>query len=287
MFDPKKLLPITVLMLILSLGIVYTSWTSGTVPMGVDLKGGTVIIIPTSQSVEGIDTLIKNQFGIEARSRAIKDFSGNIKQQEIVISKKDLTEAEQTEIKNLIDSEYKALSIAHGEVLSESVSGFFSDLFFRESIKAIAFAFLFMAVVIFAKFRTFVPSFAVVFSAFADIVETFAAMIVFGIELSKGSIIALLLLIGYSVDTDILLTSRLLKQGGRRQLDETIKHSLFTGLTMAGTTMVAMVVLYLVSTSSLLDTIALVIIIGILFDIMNTWITNLAVLKSYVEGGGK
>ena len=287
MFDPKKLLPITVLMLILSLGIVYTSWTSGTVPMGVDLKGGTVIIIPTSQSVEGIDTLIKNQFGIEARSRAIKDFSGNIKQQEIVISKKDLTEAEQTEIKNLIDSQYLALSIAHGEVLSESVSGFFSDLFFRESIKAIAFAFLFMAVVIFAKFRTFVPSFAVVFSAFADIVETFAAMIVFGIELSKGSIIALLLLIGYSVDTDILLTSRLLKQGGRRQLDETIKHSLFTGLTMAGTTMVAMVVLYLVSTSSLLDTIALVIIIGILFDIMNTWITNLAVLKSYVEGGGK
>ena len=287
MFDPKKLLPITVLMLILSLGIVYTSWTSGTVPMGVDLKGGTVIIIPTSQSVEGLDTLIKNQFGIEARSRAIKDFSGNIKQQEIVISKKDLTEAEQTEIKNLIDSQYLALSIAHGEVLSESVSGFFSDLFFRESIKAIAFAFLFMAVVIFAKFRTFVPSFAVVFSAFADIVETFAAMIVFGIELSKGSIIALLLLIGYSVDTDIMLTSRLLKQGGRRQLDETIKHSLFTGLTMAGTTMVAMVVLYLVSTSSLLDTIALVIIIGILFDIMNTWITNLAVLKSYVEGGGK
>ena len=147
--------------------------------------------------------------------------------------------------------------------------------------------FLPLAVVIFIKFRTFIPSFAVVISAFADIVETIAAMTVLGIELSKGSIVALLLLIGYSVDTDIMLTSRLLKQRGQKDMNVIIKNSMYTGFTMTGTTTTAMIVLLLVSTSDLLDSIAIVIIIGLVFDLLNTWITNLSLLKMYVEGGGK
>jgi preprotein translocase subunit SecF len=204
-----------------------------------------------------------------------------------VINKKDLTAVEEEQIKKLIINEFDSQSIAHGDILTESVSGFFSEMFLKESIKAVVFAFLFMAVVIFIKFRTFVPSFAVVLSAFADIVETIAAMMVLGLELSKGSIVALLLLIGYSVDTDIMLTSRLLKQGGRKEMALTIKNSMFTGFTMTGTTTTAMIVLYLVSTSKLLDNIATVIIIGLVFDLLNTWITNLSLLKMYVEGGGK
>jgi preprotein translocase subunit SecF len=287
MFDPKKLLPIPAVMLLISIVVIYSSWTSGTVPMGVDLKGGTVIIIPTSQPIDGLEVIINDQFGYEAKSRSIKDFSGNIKQQEIVINKIGITPQEERDIKELIQSEFESRSIDRGEVFSESVSGFFSEMFLRESLKAVVFAFLFMAVVIFVKFRTFVPSFAVVLSAFADITETVAAMIILGIELSKGSIVALLLLIGYSVDTDIMLTSRLLKQRGRKEMNVIIKNSMYTGFTMTGTTTTAMIVLFLVSTSELLDSIATVIIIGLVFDLINTWITNLSLLKMYVEGGGK
>jgi preprotein translocase subunit SecF len=273
MFDPKKLLPIPALILLISLIVIYTNWSNGTVPMSVDLKGGTVIIIQTTSPVEGIDARIQNEFGFEAKSSVIRDFSGNIKQQEIIINKIDLEEDEENG--------------GSGEIYSETVSGFFSELFLAESLKALVFAFLFMAVVIFAKFKSFIPSFAVVLSAFADIVETVAAMILLGLELSKGSIVALLLLIGYSVDTDIMLTSRLLKQRGRKEIDETIKHSMYTGFTMTGTTLTAMVILFLVSTSDLLDSIATVIIIGLVFDLLNTWITNLALLRIHVEGGRK
>jgi len=286
MFDPKKFLPIPILMLVISLFIVFTSWNSGTIPMNVDLKGGTVIIIPTSTPILGLENLISDDFGIDAKSRSIRDFSGNIKQQEIVINKLGLSTEEERAITNRIISEFNAKSIEHGSILTQTVSGFFSEMFLQESIKAVIFAFIFMAAVIFIKFRTFVPSFAVVLSAFADIVETLAAMIVLGIELSKGSIIALLLLIGYSVDTDIMLTSRLLKQKGRG-MDVIIKDSVHTGLTMTGTTTTAMIVLYLVSTSELLDSIATVIIIGLVFDLLNTWITNLALLKMHIAGGGK
>ncbi len=287
MFDPKKLLPIPALILLISLGAVYSSWSSGTVPMNVDLRGGTLIIIPAQQPLEGLENLITQEYNLETSSRVIRDFSGNIKQQEIVINKIGLTPAEERNIKDFISEQFKSEGLEHGEALSESVSGFFSERFLRESIRAVVFAFVFMAVVIFVKFKTFVPSFAVVLSAFSDIVETVAAMIILGLELSRGSIVALLLLIGYSVDTDIMLTSRLLKQRGRKDLDATIKYSMYTGLTMTGTTTVAMIVLYIVSTSQLLDSIATVIIIGLLFDLLNTWITNLALLKMHVEGAFK
>lgn len=287
MFDPKKLLPIPVLILLLSLVVIYVSWNNASVPMSVDLKGGTVIIIPTQEPVPELDTLLEARFGFEARSRSIRDFTGSIRQEEIVINRDTLTPDEEREITEFIINEFESNSIERGEILSETVSGFFSEMFLAESIKAVVFAFLFMAVVIFIKFRTFVPSFAVVLSAFADIVETIAAMIILGIELSKGSIVALLLLIGYSVDTDIMLTSRLLKQRGRKEIDLTIKNSMYTGFTMTGTTTTAMIVLFLVSTSDLLDSIATVIIIGLVFDLVNTWITNLSLLKMYVEGKRK
>jgi len=287
MFEPKKLLPIPVVVLLLSLVVIYINASAGTIPMGVDLKGGTVLIIPTTQPIFELEEIIANDFGYHAKSRSIRDFAGEVKQQEITIDTVGLSNQEERALKDRIISEFESRNIERGEIFSETVSGFFSDMFLRESLKAVVFAFLFMAIVIFIKFRSFVPSFAVVVSAFADIVETIAAMTVLGIELSKGSIVALLLLIGYSVDTDIMLTSRLLKQRGRKGIDEIIKNSMYTGFTMTGTTITAMIVLLLVSTSDLLDSIAIVIIIGLVFDLLNTWITNLSLLKMYVEGGGK
>ena len=287
MFEPKKLLPIPVVVLLISLLIIYLNASAGTIPMGVDLRGGTILVIPTTQPIAELDSIIASEFGFHAKSRSIRDFSGEVKQQEITIDTVGLSTQEERALKKRIIREYASQSIEHGEIFSETVSGFFSDLFMRESLKALVFAFLFMAIVIFIKFRTFVPSFAVVISAFADIVETIAAMTVLGIELSKGSIVALLLLIGYSVDTDIMLTSRLLKQRGQKDMDQIIKNSLYTGFTMTGTTITAMIVLLIVSTSDLLDSIATVIIIGLVFDLFNTWITNLSLLKMYVEGGGK
>jgi preprotein translocase subunit SecF len=143
-----------------------------------------------------------------------------------------------------------------------------------------------MAIVVFLRFKTFVPSFAVILSAFSDIITTLAVMIVFSIKLSLGSFVALLLLIGYSVDTDILLTTRLLVKK-EKEVHERIRSAMKTGLTMTGTTLCAMSVLFLVSTASLLREIALVIIIGLLVDLVNTWIQNVGILVWYLERSKK
>ncbi len=77
---------------------------------------------------------------------------------------------------------------------------------------ALAFAFLFMSITVFIIFRDFVPSLAVILAALSDIIIAIGGMSLFGIPLSVASVGAILMLIGYSVDTDILLTTRILKR---------------------------------------------------------------------------
>jgi preprotein translocase subunit SecF len=144
-----------------------------------------------------------------------------------------------------------------------------------------------MAIVIFLAFRTFVPAAAVVLSAFADMVMTAAAMNIIGIPLSLGTVAALLMLIGYSVDSDILLTNRVLKRQGK--LNEKLTGAFTTGIIMTSTTLAATAALFIVSwfgSVQILMEISAVLLIGLVFDIMNTWLTNAGILKWYAMKGG-
>lgn len=276
MLDIKKLMIIPILALVLSLFVVGTNMTQGTIPMSIDLKGGTLITILVSEEVPGLEDNLKEEFGYGIDVKLVKDVSGNVVAEDIEIDK-PLTAGERRNVENFLFDEG-----IHGEVLIHTIWPTLSEMFMRQAIKAVIFAFSFMAVVVFLRFKTFVPSIAVVLSAFSDIVVTLAVMILLGIQLSLASFVALLLLLGYSVDTDILLTTRVLvrKKG---DIDGRIKGAMVTGLTMSGTTLTALIVLFIVSTSRILDEIAIVLIIGLIVDIMNTWIQNVGILKLYLE----
>jgi len=73
-----------------------------------------------------------------------------------------------------------------------------------------------MSIVVFIIFRTPIPSIAVIFAAFTDIVLTIATANLLGMSVSTAGIVAILMLIGYSVDSDILLTTRVLKRKDER-----------------------------------------------------------------------
>ena len=120
-------------------------------------------------------------------------------------------------------------------------------------------------------------------------VMTAAAMNLVGIQLSLGTLAALLMLIGYSVDSDILLTNRVLKRQGK--LNDKLAGAFHTGIIMTTTTLAAAAACFLFHGSELSRSfieISAVLLIGLLFDVMNTWLTNVGILKWYVlKGGGK
>lgn len=157
----------------------------------------------------------------------------------------------------------------------------------KQALYALIISFIGMSFVVFIAFRTVIPSTAVIVSAFADIAMTAACMNIIGITLSLATTAALLMLIGYSVDSDILLTNRVLKRKG--DLNEKIRGAFRTGIIMTSTTMaavVAMGIIAYVSQIQVITEISSVLFIGLIADIVNTWLTNAGLLKWYAEGRG-
>jgi len=278
----KQMLVIPVIVLLVSLSIlVYTTSTTGTpIELGMEFKGGTAIVFDTTKTPDQLKEEYQKYPVIQAREY------GGIERKLLQFG--PMKELELEELTKKINSEYTNVEIRQmGEVVSQSLQG--------QALRAILFSFLGMAIVVFIIFRTFVPSIAVVISAFADIVFAAAMMDVFGIVLSLGTVAALLMLIGYSVDTDILLTTRLLKRKG--ELDDKIRDAMKTGLTMTTTTLAALVALFLVSSGSYLVStftridiirdISVVLIFGLIADIINTWMTNVGILRWYIERQGQ
>ena len=163
--------------------------------------------------------------------------------------------------------------------------GFFmGNLFLKinpivSAIIFIAFAFVLIKMYI----KNSVPAFAVMLSAFADIVMTLALVDLIGMKISTAGIVAFLMLIGYSVDTDILLTTRLLKK--HESTNAALFRAFKTGTTMTITSIIAITAALIVvfPFASVLNQIFTILLIGLGFDLFNTWITNASIIKWYVE----
>ena len=162
-----------------------------------------------------------------------------------------------------------------------------SQDFYKQLVTALIISFILMSIVIFILFRTFIPSVAVMFAVFSNVVIPLAIVDILGIKISAAGIAAFLMLIGYSVDTDILLTSRALKSK-EGTLNMRIFKAFKTGLLITLTAVAAALPVFFIVTG-LPDSfrqIFLILSIGLCADILNTWMTNASIIKWYCEKKG-
>ena len=266
----KPLIIIPVVITILSLALVAINGLPGSI----DLEGGTIAVLqlekPMSQAE--LENIIST--GLGTSEVDVKSISGTQATVEI---------AGNVDVVKLTD----VLSGTATIQSYRSVGAILSQEAMTQVYYALAFAFLFMSITVFIIFRSVVPSLAVIAAAASDIIIAVGGMSLFGIPLSLASVGGLLMLIGYSVDTDILLTTRVLKDK-KGTVTERAMDALGTGLTMTTAAIGSMVALYLVvvlfiPAASTLADIAAVLIIGLVADIMTTWLMNLGILRWYLE----
>ena len=276
----KLLLIIPFLLLvfaILQIGI-QTAVTGDFVHKGITLKGGSTITIEDGS----INTIELEQFlnekfpGADIGIRTITA-AGSITGIAI-----DSDAQETKEIDNLINVIEEKVDIKQSEYSVEVMGSSLGQSFFKQTLVALLIAFLLMGIVVFVYFRTIIPSLAVILAAFSDIVVTLAIFNLTGIKLSTAGIAAFLMLIGYSVDTDILLSSRLLKRK-EGSVMERVYGAMKTGLTMSTTTLVAILVALIFVQSEVVKQIMLILFIGLLVDLVMTWIQNVGILRLYLE----
>ena len=127
-----------------------------------------------------------------------------------------------------------------------------------------------------------IPSFMVVFNVFADLIVTLSIVNLLGIKLSTAGIAAFLMIIGYSVDTNILLSTKLIKRK-EGSINERLANAIKTGITMTITTLAAVLVALIFTQSGVIKQIMLILLVGLIVDTIFTWIFNVGILRLYLE----
>ncbi len=266
-------IPVAILLISLIYLVIFYNQNGDIINKDVSLKGGTTITLLGDVNSVDLESKLKDEIG-DVSFRSLSDLQTG-KQIALVIE----SSMQPEEIKVIVEKVlgYKLTD----ENSSIEFSGpTLSQNFYKQLLIALLISFALMSIVIFIMFKSFIPSIAVIFAAFSDIIMALALIDYMGVKLSAAGVAAFLMLIGYSVDTDILLTTRALKKQ-EGTLNQRIYGAFKTGIFMTITALVAILPAFFIVTG-LPDSfrqIFLILSLGLFADIIKAWLTNASIIK--------
>jgi len=253
------------------------------IPLGIDFVGGTEVQIVAERALSESAVSGAVAACVSDAHISIQDLGG--KTTILVKTKEDLTKA-------CLDESFSSNLGFTDEELKKVIPSTFKPELGRtlldQGINVFMIAVILMVIVVFLAFRTVIPSIAVISAALFDIIIALGLLSLFGIELTLAGVAALLMLVGYSVDTDIMLTTRTLKQANK-PFDQSVNEAFVTGITMTGTTLAAMTSIIVVTSFLEMEAmaqIAYVLVAGLVADLFTTWFMNVGILKWYTGRKG-
>lgn len=285
----RKLLIIPAAVIIAAVVILLLSYsnTGSFFKKDISLSGGVSIIAVTGFSDNvGLESELVNRFpdaDVSVRSVTQLGRSTGVVVEAAMQSEED--------IDALMDFVSGKVGVDKKEFSVQKIGASLGSSFFSQLTKGMIFAFIFMAITVFVYFRfvsgkwLWLPGLFVIWTAFVDILSTLAVVSLSGMHLSAAGLAAFLMLIGYSVDTDILLTVRALK-GSEARLNERVRSAVRTGVLMSLTAFVAVTAGYFFAEAETIKQIMFILSAGMIFDIIHTWLTNAGLLKWYLEKQG-
>jgi preprotein translocase subunit SecF len=227
-----------------------------------------------------LQNISDQMFAIAGMSRSDFNITGTIDEQKAFTTAYNKVYSDYaTSVSGPIDKyvQYSSMSI-------QTVSPTLSTEFIGQAISVVIASALLSIVFVFVFFRDPFPAAAVLCGAFSDVTIAMGAMGLFGIQFTLPSFAALLMLIGFSLDTDVLLTMRILKRKGDPR--EKAYGAMKTGLTMSLTAIVAFITLFVLAILTNIPTyyeISAVALAGLVGDMFATWGIDAVLLLWHVE----
>ena len=282
----KRLLIVPFLVLVASVLILSVSYfqTGEFFQKDVSIRGGvTVTVLKDYQDIDSLESFLSREIGTSVSARRLAEFGSS---PGIVI---DAGIESDADVDSLLDAVQEKTGVLTEEQYSVQVIGSaLGSSFFNQVVKGIILAFVLMGLVVFFYLRfaagqwVIIPGLFIIWTVLVDIISTLALVSLLQIKVSVAGLAAFLLLIGYSVDTDILLTMRMLKSRQEKIFDRVLSAAR-TGILMTVAGLVAVIAGFLVSQSDTIRQIMLILVIGLVFDLLNTWLTNAGILRWYLE----
>jgi preprotein translocase subunit SecF len=192
----------------------------------------------------------------------------------------DLSDRENQRLRNLVTAQ-----IPNSTASFEEVTSSLSAKFLDKALMVALYSILLTSVVVFVIFRTMVTTLSVLTGAAADIIIALGAMSLLGIPLTLASFAALLMLVGFSLDTAILLAMRVLKHKDGTPASRAY-DAMKTGLTMTLSALVAFSALFVLAYITHIVVyyeIAVVALAGLVADIFAAWAFTAVVHLHYKE----
>lgn len=268
-------IPIAVFGVAVGILLLWTIMTGAPVDRAMVFTGGTELRIDVSSDVADPEAEIEGTFDREIESiTSVSATNAYIVRFADEDGEAEVFEDKIEENEGLTLSEFSQVSPSLGADAQQT------------AILGILISFGLMSLLVISLFRSLIPAVVVLASAISDMIIPLAAMNLLGIQLSLGTVGALLMIIGYSVDSDILLNTHVMR-GKYSSFLENVHSAMDTGIVMTVTSFSAMVVMAVVSTLfgiSLLAEMGAVLAIGLAADLMNTYMLNVGLLQWYTGG---
>ena len=255
----------------------FFMWSQGGMPLGIDFKGGTIIIFKFDQTVH--EDAVRNALEKMPGEKVVQQY-GAAAAREILVRLPLSVEREEG---GLLDKDVKAATeairqanLGKFEVIGTEVVGpVIGAQLQRKGLLATLFSILGITTYIAFRFR---PSFAVgaIVATFHDILVTLAFLAFFGYDLSLNVVAAILTITGYSVNDTIVIFDRVREnfRGMRRDslehiVNTSVNQTLGRTIITAGATLLSVVALYLFG-GEVLKGFAFTMIVGIISGTYST-----------------
>lgn len=247
------------------------------VPMSIEFSSGTMITYrnlensPNADAVEtalraafsaevkAVPTLTDNQYGLEIQTTKVLDENGK----EIL----QRTMTERFGIKSMPEID----PIEPAE----------SRSYFVGAMWAILCAFIAMFVIVLLVFRHKIVG-GMLLCVALNMVWGLGGLALLQMQFSLAALTGFLLMIGFSVDTNILLTTHVLKRVGGEPR-ERMANAMLTGFMITGTSLATMICINVLVTNPSITQLATVLTFGLAGDLFNTWFLNGGGLIWYAE----
>jgi len=263
-------------LVVIGAGLLFM-WSQGGMPLGIDFKGGTIIILRFEQAVseDAVRTALEKmpgekvvqQYGAAAAREILVRLPQSVQREEDALLDRDVKTATEA----LRQSNLGKFEVIGTEVVGPVIGAQLQ----RKGLLATLFSILGITVYIAFRFR---PSFAVgaIVATFHDILVTLAFLAFFGYDLSLNVVAAILTITGYSVNDTIVIFDRVRENFSKMRRDSlehvvntSVNQTLGRTIITAGATLLSVVALYLFG-GEVLKGFAFTMIVGIISGTYST-----------------
>ena len=270
----RKMMVIPVVFIIIfgSIILFYDHVNGEFVNEDISLKGGISATVYTNQSVSAstIISSVASQLNQKQASVSIlhPPFSTKISGYTVTVGQN----ANMTKLGDVLSSLFN-MKLTSSNYSISYVGSSLAESAIYDSVFLLGIAFVLVAIVSLFYFRNKYQAFSNVISIVSDVINVVGVMDLFNISFSTASIAGILMLMGYSADRNIILATNILKRK-EGSIKYRLLHTLRTSLTMDFAAFTTFLILLFGTTNPTIQSIAIVLIIGLIFDDFTVWILN-------------